>query len=169
MIGYRCKVILKNKLGLKSLIRYLFFPMFLKQRRINLLGDISAMCFRCDEKTSNYIENLKETGLNSPLLGVRREAVFVPFIKYCRNETSYWGLCIFNRDNFEVSNLGTAIMIKISGTQKKYVIIFHAETDEVLVSQGIDIAHEASVLRFTNETLDTIWAYHKTRGLIKLG
>ena len=44
-----------------------------------------------------------------------------------------------------------------------------AQNDAILASQGLKTEHYASVLKFTGGQLDTIWAYHKERGLIKLG
>ena len=174
IIKARRKLVQQEKLGL---FRYLFFPHYLTHHSAEELDDIQLIGIHYDQKTEDYIEKLNELKIPAPFLGVKYDIEpercltrYKTCYKNRKNEKIYFELQIYAYTYYEILYPdGYTYIIDIPETSKRYAILMHVQTDEVYTSQGLKIAHDASVLKFADGQLDTLCAYHKERGLKKLG
>ena len=155
-----------------SILYYIFFPFLQKRCTIDTFDDIQLLNINYNEKNSQYIEKLKSLQIPIPFLGLKNKidlsSLPINVVRF-NKDNSCFCLHIIPKIGYKTSYSTWHMCIEIADTKKRYIILVHEEDDNCLKSQGLNIDHNASVLKFVDEQLDTIWAYHKKRGVVKLG
>ena len=152
---------------------YMLFPKAKNMCREDAIEDLRITCGRyCDSKVR---KNKKLKKIEIPILIPFKKSAFGKCPRKCSqcidigSEYNRFELKIYTPKNAKTDYHPGCMVVKIKNTARKYVILIHIPTDDIMASQGLDINHYASVLMFDDEMLVTVWAYHNEKGVIKLG
>jgi len=157
-------------------IKHAVFPKSRNICREDIVEDLRITCSRYSESVVKKNKRLRTVTV----------PVLVPFIKstygkcpkkcpMCNEnnwENNRFEFKIYTPKNAKIDYHPGCMVIKMKNTvstNRKYVVLVHALTDDIMASQGLDINHYASVLMFDDGMLVTMWAYHNEKGVLRLG
>ena len=152
---------------------HMFFPKARNICREEILEDLRVTCSRYCEATIRKTIKLKKVTV--PVLVPFRKSIYghcprhCPMCKDSGTEFNRFELKIYTPKKAKIDYNPGCMVVKIKNSARKYIVLVHIPTDDIMASQGLEIKHYASVLMFENEQLVTIWAYHNEKGFIKLG
>jgi len=150
-----------------------FLPKAENKCRDDMIEDLRITCSRYPESVASRNKRLKKVAI--PVLIPLRKSVYGRCQRQCPlctdsgSEFNRFELKIYTPKKAKIDYHPGCMVVKIKNTARKYVVLVHVPTDDIMASQGLDINHYASVLMFDDEQLVTIWAYHNEKGVIKLG
>ena len=132
-----------------------------------------SACTKHYEKTKKFMESLRRQYIFAgylPLSGVIPGEEHIQQQEIQTNLSN--GNCviwrIYSPLGSKISKKIGCVEINLSNDSKKYVVLNHVSSDQVFASQGLNIEHNASVIKFNDGELEAIWAHHKNRGVIKI-
>ena len=154
-------------------IKCAFFPKANNICFANIIEDLRITCNRYCE--SVVCKNKQLKAVTTPILVPFRKSIYGKCPEKCRfckdngSEYNSFELKVVTPQNAKIDYFPGCMVVKIKNTARKYFLLVHLPSDDVMSSQGLDINHYASVLMFDDEQLVAVWAYHNEKGVIKLG